>query len=120
MPGLDPGIHAVTVPQIERRVEWIAGSSPAMTSDVVDQTPITLRPVSFAELPGWSEDDHAAALAALLNSCRKMPSPDEACAAALALGDGIGREAARAFFEANYTPHSCRRRRHGRLRHSLL
>jgi hypothetical protein len=31
MPGLDPGIHAVTAQQAETPVEWIAGSSPAMT-----------------------------------------------------------------------------------------
>jgi hypothetical protein len=33
MPGLDPGIHAVTLQQVERPVEWIAGSSPAMTNE---------------------------------------------------------------------------------------
>jgi hypothetical protein len=31
MLGLDPGIHAVTPQQAEALVEWIAGSSPAMT-----------------------------------------------------------------------------------------
>jgi hypothetical protein len=31
MPGLDPGIHAVTHQQAEALMEWIAGSSPAMT-----------------------------------------------------------------------------------------
>jgi hypothetical protein len=31
MPGLDPGIHAVTAKQMEVPGEWIAGSSPAMT-----------------------------------------------------------------------------------------
>ena len=65
----------------------------------VDDEKITLKPLSFAELPGWSEDDHAAAFGALLKSCRKAPSPDETCAAALALGDGISREAARSFFD---------------------
>jgi len=71
----------------------------------VDDEPITLRPVSFAELDGWREDDHAAALGALLKSCRKMPNADALCAAALALGEGAGREAARLFFETHYTPH---------------
>ena len=70
----------------------------------VDTEQITLRPVSFAELPGWAEDDQAAAFGALLKSCRKTQSPDAACAAALALGDGVSRETARDFFEANYTP----------------
>ncbi len=31
MPGLDPGIHAVTSQRVAAPVEWIAGSSPAMT-----------------------------------------------------------------------------------------
>ena len=31
MPGLDPGIHAVTSQPMEAPMEWIAGSSPAMT-----------------------------------------------------------------------------------------
>jgi hypothetical protein len=31
MPGLDPGIHAVTAKLVEALLEWIAGSSPAMT-----------------------------------------------------------------------------------------
>jgi hypothetical protein len=34
MPGLDPGIHAVSFQQDEAPVEWIAGSSPAMTRSV--------------------------------------------------------------------------------------
>jgi hypothetical protein len=31
IPGLDPGIHAVTWQCVEALLEWIAGSSPAMT-----------------------------------------------------------------------------------------
>jgi hypothetical protein len=31
MPGLDPGIHADTSQRVEAPLEWIAGSSPAMT-----------------------------------------------------------------------------------------
>jgi membrane-bound lytic murein transglycosylase A len=72
----------------------------------VDEAPITLRPVSFAELDGWREDDHEAALGALLKSCCKISNPDAACVAALELGDAAGREAARAFFETHYTPHA--------------
>jgi len=29
MPGLEPGIHAVTSQQVETPLEWIAGPSPA-------------------------------------------------------------------------------------------
>jgi hypothetical protein len=31
MPGLDPGIHDVMSQRVEAPMEWIAGSSPAMT-----------------------------------------------------------------------------------------
>ncbi|MCI0431611.1 MAG: hypothetical protein L0210_13860 [Rhodospirillales bacterium] len=31
MPGLDPGIHAVSSQRVEASMAWIAGSSPAMT-----------------------------------------------------------------------------------------
>ena len=32
MPGLDPGIHSVTSKPFPTDTEWIAGSSPAMTT----------------------------------------------------------------------------------------
>jgi hypothetical protein len=32
MPGLEPGIYSVTSRQAEASAEWIAGSSPAMTT----------------------------------------------------------------------------------------
>jgi hypothetical protein len=32
MPGLDPGVHAVTPQRATMPMEWIAGSSPAMTN----------------------------------------------------------------------------------------
>ncbi len=35
MPGLDPGIHSVTLVSSGTVTEWIAGSSPAMTTLVV-------------------------------------------------------------------------------------
>jgi hypothetical protein len=35
MPGLDPGIHSVTPKIFAAVTEWIAGSSPAMTTEVV-------------------------------------------------------------------------------------
>lgn len=71
----------------------------------MDETKIGLRQVSFAEIGGWREDDHEAAFHALLKSCRKAANPDAACAAAIALGEGIDGETARTFFETHYTPH---------------
>lgn len=78
-------------------------------------------PVSFSDLPGWREDDHSAALAAFLASCRARlaqpanqalpPRALEAragdwfavCRRALALGDAAAGEA-RKFFENAFTP----------------
>jgi membrane-bound lytic murein transglycosylase A len=69
-------------------------------------------PVSFAEIDGWQADDQAAAFQTLLKSCRKIAAkPDSpsagACATAIDLGarGELSRQSARAFFEANYTPH---------------
>jgi hypothetical protein len=33
MPGLDPGIHSAVGPELATVTEWIAGSSPAMTTE---------------------------------------------------------------------------------------
>jgi membrane-bound lytic murein transglycosylase A len=66
---------------------------------------IGFKPVSFAGIDGWANDDHAAAFRALLKSCRKMAKRNAACKAALKLGDKTGRTAARKFFETHYVPH---------------
>jgi len=64
---------------------------------------VRLVPVAFAALEGWADDDHAAAFRAYLNSCHKRG--DAACAAALALGETVDRDAARDFFETHFVPH---------------
>ena len=43
------------------------------------------RPVTFAELEGWYQDDHTAAFRTLLATCRKRAKSNKACKAALAL-----------------------------------
>ncbi len=70
----------------------------------MDGEKIDVTPVSFAELPGWGEDDHAAAFRALLKSCRADPELPY-CAAAILLGEDVSEPAARRFFEDLYTPH---------------
>ncbi len=67
--------------------------------------------VSFSDIEGWQEDDQAAALRALLRSCAVGDGPiASACAAARALdkeaGGGVSPAAARALFEAHFTPHA--------------
>ena len=80
----------------------------------------TLLPVSFADLPGWSDDDHAAALQAFVSSCARLadvaqlnaalssklfaPPLRAVCAAANAV-DASDATTARAFFENHFTPH---------------
>jgi membrane-bound lytic murein transglycosylase A len=72
----------------------------------LDRAPVSLKPVEFAALEGWADDDHAAAFRAYLNSCHRAPHGDAACAAALALGETVDRDAARDFFERHFVPHS--------------
>jgi membrane-bound lytic murein transglycosylase A len=77
---------------------------------------VALRAVSFAQLPGWNEDDHVQALISFRRSCARPSSkslsaklaltPDDlkaACQAAqpISIRD---RSAARLFFETNFRP----------------
>jgi membrane-bound lytic murein transglycosylase A len=66
-----------------------------------------LTPVSYADLPGWAEDDILAALPALQKSCAVKKAPEW-----LAACDGLtlAMDAAvfRAFLEARFTPHAVR------------
>jgi membrane-bound lytic murein transglycosylase A len=65
---------------------------------------LELAAISFADLQGWADDDHAAAFGALLRSCAADPTSPHA-ADALALGAHANAEAARAFFEDRFLPH---------------
>ncbi|MGH7186504.1 MAG: hypothetical protein ACREIB_09560, partial [Pseudomonadota bacterium] len=53
MPGLDPGIHAVTAKRVDAQMAWIAGSSPAMTTLCVRQliSQVTLTRTSTEAVP---------------------------------------------------------------------
>jgi membrane-bound lytic murein transglycosylase A len=73
--------------------------------------------LSFAVLDGWKDDDHAAAFATFLKSCRAILNANKtmrsarpllgglfkACERAVAAG-GLDRDRARAFFENNFRP----------------
>ena len=62
----------------------------------------TYRIMSFAELEGWAEDDHAAALGAYLETCADVKEPDWHSLCALAQTQK-GADA-RAFFELFFRP----------------
>lgn len=66
-----------------------------------------LRPAAWDQLPGWREDDLAAAWPALLQTCwalRFNPAWTSACQAAVVLPAQPDTEAVRAFFLKNFQP----------------
>ncbi len=82
---------------------------------------LRLRVTAFTALGGWADDDHGAALAALLKSCARLAGrADGAAVGAGAIGGRVAdwrpacragaevpagaRAAARRFFEAHFTP----------------
>jgi membrane-bound lytic murein transglycosylase A len=71
----------------------------------VEDQAVRRTPIGFAEIEGWAGDDHAAAFATLLKSCRKRSKKSRVCKAAINLGEEADGDAARRFFEANYVPH---------------
>lgn len=69
-----------------------------------------LRRVSFAEIPGWAEDDFREAWPALLASCSALsarPGWQEACANAAAI-NASDPVVVRRFIESNFIPHQLR------------
>lgn len=91
-------------------------------SSVMANAAVTYRAVSFAELPGWQQDNHVEALAAFVKSCERIaavvksgtltvktiaaPEVLAACLdAASALGPRPDVKKARRFFESHFVPH---------------
>ena len=69
---------------------------------------VSFEPATFADLQGWPEDDHLAALQAFRRSCPKLGSAADltrACAAAVEGAGPWSSVRARAFFEAYFRPH---------------
>jgi membrane-bound lytic murein transglycosylase A len=79
---------------------------------------LVLQRASFADLPGWSADDPAAALPALAASCKAVGAgsaassidlrPEDWREACAELPSVSGTEAARAFFERRFAPYFAR------------
>jgi membrane-bound lytic murein transglycosylase A len=90
-------------------------AKPAMTDEAAKFVTVT-----FADLPGWADDDHLAALKAYLSSCPRMqavaklpakanratvpPLLIAACDAAMALPAKVTKVQAREFFERHFQP----------------
>jgi membrane-bound lytic murein transglycosylase A len=89
-----------------------ASSSMSETSGQTAQ----LEPVAFSDLPGWSGDDHAAALQCFMHSARRMAirpyttkalgtdAPALAAIASSLLQEAPAAGNARTFFEQNFVP----------------
>jgi len=111
---------------MNHRLQWLAAAvllaavaacaSPPPPPPPPPADGIALRTVSFAELPGWNQDDHVQALISFRRSCARPStkalnaklalSPEDlklVCAAAqpISIRDRAG---ARAFFEKNFRP----------------
>ncbi len=98
----------------------MSGRSPAGETGSPAPSPL-LVPIDYAQIAGWPDDDHVAALACFRISARRMverPYTTKALGVdarglaaagrrALELGE-VGAEAARAFFERNFCPRRIR------------
>jgi peptidoglycan lytic transglycosylase A len=83
---------------------------------------LSYKPLTFAQVPAWDQDDHAAAFKAFLKSCDrvlasarerngtdKAPPPPQlvgACTEAVRLSGTVSKADAKAFFEQNFTAHA--------------
>jgi membrane-bound lytic murein transglycosylase A len=115
---------AVPAPQAATRPEAEAGSdtaplaartpsSPAAAKpsaavrEAAQQAARLLKPASFADLPGWAQDDHASALAAFVLSCEALANREawrNVCAVARAIPRSQPGPARR-FFETQFQPY---------------
>ncbi len=81
--------------------------TPAAPQPVPPKPVETLKPVSFADVPGWQQDDLRQAWPAFLTSCQvlvKKPEWKEPCEVARGVDAG-DRNAVRLFFESFLAPH---------------
>ncbi len=107
--------------------ECAAGERPnqplnPLKAKMMTPAPLTFRPVAFAALPGWAEDDHAAAFKAFRHSCDKLrlqanakqpvkrqPTPPDllrVCDLAVQLAAPVTKATAKHFFEREFMPHA--------------
>ena len=94
--GADAGGHGPVVPSIAARSS--PTSRPLPTASVGGG--------AFAAMPGWNEEDHAAALRAFQDGCgvSRDPAMRRVCVRAQALGRQVPEGAAKQFFQFNFAP----------------
>jgi len=78
----------------------------------------SVQKITFADINGWADDDHVAALSAFVRFCEREPTPDErfllptkaVCQQAhAALKQAGSKRAARQFFEQSFMPYRFKR-----------
>lgn len=83
----------------------VVTTAPAIPAPLIQGE--NLRPVTFAELPGWAEDDVRQAWPAFLASCdvlAKRPVWQDVCKLAIAV-DSLDVVSVRDFFQSQFIPH---------------
>lgn len=63
------------------------------------------RPLAFADIPAWQDDDHLLALQVFKKSCASDKTADDIKRVCRLAPQGTDRDNARRFFEAHFTPH---------------
>jgi membrane-bound lytic murein transglycosylase A len=83
----------------------VAVATPVQTPTPVPPQPSAPPTLTFADLPGWSHEDHAAALSAFQSGCGVARDPDlhAVCLRSRVLG-AVDETAARTFLETNFRP----------------
>ncbi len=87
------------------RILWFLAAAVLLMTGAASAEGMRIKPVTFADLPGWQKDDLADSLIAFRTSCRRAKDPrlsaakwSVICAAAKRADDP------RAFFEAHFQP----------------
>jgi membrane-bound lytic murein transglycosylase A len=103
-------------------VSFGAVSSPPKQPGLGMKAAISYKPLTFAQVPGWDQDDHAAAFKAFQKSCERVlasareraadkPAPPSAqlvnaCNVAARATGTVNKAAARVYFETFFTPNA--------------
>lgn len=102
-----PALECSTCPAMTCPVCPVCAICPTCPSETPAKSAAkTLEAASFAEMPGWADDDHLAALVAFRRGCRvleKRPGWKNSCDAAAAIPDSSNsRAGARVLFESRF------------------
>ena len=103
-------------------VPLVEASSPPKQPGPRMKSSISYQSLTFAQVPGWDQDDHAAAFKAFLKSCERVmttareragtdkasppPALVAACAAAARQTGTVSKARAKAFFEQHFAPNA--------------